>query len=142
MAHGRFLISQQESVSSRAAYWRSTVDSVDATDERQVVFRLKQADPDFDWVVSAGVDLLIPSKAQWDKEGKEGMGRRPVGTGPYQYVSHAVGRNYVFEAVPYKHWRQTPDFKVLEMRWANEDATRLAMLLSGEVQVAQLPNDL
>lgn len=42
-----------------------------------------------------------------------------------------------------KHWRgEQPQFEELEIRWAREDATRLALLLSKEAHLADLPKDL
>ena len=140
VVHSRTLPAREDSLHSNKKYW-SAVDA-EAIDDLQVAFHLKNGDPDFEWFAAATQDLLIQSAAQWAKEGKEGVGRQPAGTGPYQYVSRAIGQNLVFERVPYKHWRITPDFRELELKFAREPATRLAMLLVGEAHASLLPTDL
>ncbi len=47
-----------------------------------------------------------------------------------------------YERVPYKHWRVIPDFPEFQFRWLKEPSTRQAALLTGEVHVATLPEDL
>ena len=87
-------------------------------------------------------DLRIVSKAQWDKEGVEGFDKRPAGTGSYRYVERQLGQSITYERVD-NHWRgEQPAFKELEIRISREDSTRLAMLLTGEAHVVDLPREL
>ena len=44
-----------------------------------------------------------------------------------------------FEAVPYDHWRVNPEFKRLRISTTPEDLTRLAMLLTGEANMVDVP---
>jgi len=85
---------------------------------------------------------LILSKAHFDAQGQAGVENSPVGTGPYQYVERAQGAHILFERVPYKHYRITPDFPELQIIFVKEHSTRLAMLLAGEAHIAALPSDL
>jgi ABC-type transport system substrate-binding protein len=47
-----------------------------------------------------------------------------------------------YQRTPYQHWRTTPGFPEFEFRFINEASTRLAALITGEVQIAELPDDL
>lgn len=143
VVHSHFGITQTGSLASDAGAWRAIIDNFQVAADPQLVFNLKRPEPDLLYDVSArSGNLLMVSKAQWDAEGKEGMGRRPAGTGSYQFVERQLGRFVRFERVPYKHWRVTPEFKELEMRFVKEDATRLAMLLAEEAHIVELPRDL
>lgn len=64
-----------------------------------------------------------------------------AGTGPWQYVSRTPSENLIFQRFE-DHYRKVPDFKELEFRIINEDSTRLASLLAGEVDMTLLPPDL
>jgi peptide/nickel transport system substrate-binding protein len=65
-----------------------------------------------------------------------------AGTGPYQYDERSDGSYIRFKRVPYQHWRVTPDFEELELRFISEESTRLAALLAGEVHITPLATDL
>jgi ABC-type transport system substrate-binding protein len=69
------------------------------------------------------------------------MRQKPAGTGSYQYKERRLGEYIRFERVD-NHWRQTPEFKELEMRFPPEDVTRLAALLAGETHIADIPRSL
>ncbi len=127
--HAVFLITQPESVQSDASTWRTLMgvaktdtsedvakkveQGVDIIDDYTVVFRLKQAVPEFVETISANTDLVIESKARWDAGGKELYGQKVVG-----------------------------NIRELEFRWVPEDVTRLATLLSGEVHISDVPRAL
>ena len=143
VAHTRFVLGPQEgNLNTFRTVWAETVDTVEVVDDHRVVFRLTKPDPNLDFFLSLSGDLGILSKDQWDQEGQEGMEQRLVGTGPYQYLERSVGQSIAYERVPYEHWRvSTPDFREMEQVWAPESATRLAMLLTGEAHMAELPRD-
>jgi len=85
--------------------------------------------------------LFIYSKAQYDAEGLEGYDNRPAGTGAYMFVESSPGR-ILFRRVE-DHWSgHTPDFEELEFRFVPETATRLAMLETGEADIAVLNSEL
>ena len=143
VAHTRLLLGPQEgNLNTFRDVWANTVETVEVVDDHRVVFRLSKPDPNLDFFLSLSGDLAMLSKDQWDQEGQEGMEERLVGTGPYQYLEREVGQSIVYERVPYEHWRiPHPDFREIEQVWAPESATRLAMLLTGEAHMAELPRD-
>ncbi|MBI3329365.1 MAG: hypothetical protein HYZ81_22010 [Nitrospinae bacterium] len=116
--------------------------SVQTRDDYTVVFKLLRPETNLDFVLSAQAgNLLIHSKAQWDKEGLAGTQKRPAGTGPWQFVEQQLGQWLLFRRVE-NHWRKTPEFKEFQILFGPEEATRLAMLLAGEVHVTEVSRDL
>lgn len=128
-----------------ANYWRATLDKVEVVNDYEVVYRLKQPDGNFisTYISDQVGGMQVWSKARLDKIDYPTMQSGPlVGTGPYQFVTRAQGQAIRFERVPYQHWRITPDFPEFELRWIKEPSTRIAALLTGEVHVTTLPEDL
>jgi len=123
---------------------KQSIASVDVVNDYEVNIVIKQKNSDLlNMISQAQGGFEIMSKASFDKNGDPNMTTPPVaGTGPYQYKSRAQGQNFVFERVPYKHWSTTPDFPEFEFRWMKEASTRLAALLTGEIHMTSLPNDL
>src|SRR5439155_4773584 len=57
--------------------------------------------------------------------------------GPYRFVRQQAGILVEFEAFT-EYWRKTPSVKTLIMRGVAEEATRVALLQTGEADVANL----
>ncbi len=132
----------EDNLNSFRNTWATTVADVEVVDDYTVVFKLAKPDPGLDFFFSLSGDLVMLSKNQWDQEGQGGVEQRLVGTGPYQYLEREVGQSISYERVPYEHWRiPKADFREMEQVWAPESATRLAMLLTGEAHMAELPRD-
>src|SRR5215813_6608218 len=140
VAHSFSLTQRQEAKMTLGPFWRG-VEEVKVVNDYQVVFRMKKPATTMDYAVSRAGDFRIVSKAQWDKEGLEGFDKRPAGTGSYRYVGRQQGISITFERQD-NHWGEKPAFKQLEFRIVREEPTRLAMLLSGEAQIADLPREL
>ena len=107
-------------------------------------FKMRLASPQVD-VASWWFNILVipcaavRSSAQHAAEGDAMFETGPAGTGAYQFVSRTLKDTAVFEAVPYDHWRVNPEFKNLKLTSAPEDLTRLAMLLTGEANMVDVP---
>ena len=63
----------------------------------------------------------------------------PAGTGGYQFVNRELKEYTEYEAVPYDHWRVNPEFKRLRISTTPEDLTRLALLLTDEANMVDVP---
>jgi ABC-type transport system substrate-binding protein len=132
-----------ESLSTEAAFWRDNIrGNLEVLDNHKIVFRLPQARLDVLELSRNDRYSQILSKAHFDAEGQAGVETNPVGTGPYQQVERRQGAYVLYQRVPYQHYRVTPDFPELQIFFVKEHATRLAMLLAGEVHIAALPADL
>jgi peptide/nickel transport system substrate-binding protein len=108
---------------------------VEAPDPSRVRFRLKQPWPDFltFYASATGAGWIVPKKYV-EKVGDEGFKKAPVGAGPYKFVSFTPGVELVVEAFD-QYWRKTPNVKRLVFRVISDEATRLAALKRGEVDI-------
>ena len=89
-------------------------------------------------------NFFIYSKTQWDAVGEAGYAEWPVGTGPWQLETPNVEKSAFdieYSRVP-NHWRQSPFWGQMAMYDVPESAVRLAIILSGEAFIAELPRDL
>jgi len=115
---------------------KNRISAVEVADPRRVVFRLNAPWPDFltFYATNTGAGWVVPKK-YIEKVGDEGFKKAPVGAGPYKFVSFNPGVELVLEAFePY--WRKPPSIKRLVMRVIPDEATRLAALKRGEVDIA------
>ena len=145
--HSVWAVGQPGSTASDAGYWptlagrgktsEEIAGQFEIVNDHQIVFKLKRADPELLEVVSSHRDLVMESKARWDKDGLEGYRKKIVGTGPFRFKERQLGQYVLHERVD-NHWRQTPEFKELEFRWVQEEVTRLATLVSGEVHMSDI----
>src|SRR5215204_1728483 len=137
-------IMQEDSQHGNSGYFRGLIDGIDIVNDYEVVVRLKRPDADFLNVsgeLVSGVEMK--SKAHFDAEGRPSITGKPTaGTGAYQFKERAQGQYIRFERVPYQHWRATPEFPELEIRFQRENSTRLAAMLAGESHITVLPEDL
>jgi ABC-type transport system substrate-binding protein len=141
VVHSHSFMLRPESTATLAPFWRG-VEEVKAVNDHQVVFRMKKPSTTMPYAVSRAGDLRMVSKAQFDREGVEGLDRRPAGTGAYRYVARKPGLSVTYERVD-NHWSGLkPAYKELEFRLAREESTRLALVLSGEAQIADMPREL
>src|SRR4030095_5993354 len=66
---------------------------------------------------------------------EEAFKKAPVGAGPYKFVSFNPGLELVLEAFE-GYWRKPPSVKRLTVRVIPDEATRLAALKRGEIDIA------
>jgi peptide/nickel transport system substrate-binding protein len=115
---------------------KERVAGVDTPDATHVRIRLKQPWPDFltFYTNATGAGWIVPRKYV-EKVGDEGFKKAPVGAGPYKFVSFTPGVELVLEAFE-QYWRKPPSVKRLVLRVIPDEATRLAALKRGEVDIA------
>jgi peptide/nickel transport system substrate-binding protein len=113
------------------------VREVEIVDPYRVRFHLHQPWPDFMTyygTLATGAGWIVPKK-YLEKVGDDGFKKHPIGLGPYKFVSHMPGIELVMEAVE-NYWRKVPHVKRLVFKSVPEPATRLALLKTGEVDIA------
>jgi peptide/nickel transport system substrate-binding protein len=76
---------------------------------------------------------MLPPKYAAEK-GNQGMALRPVGTGPYKFVSLVKDDQMVVEAFD-RHWRGVPSIQRIVFKPVPEPFTRTAALRNGEVDL-------
>src|SRR5271157_4967535 len=115
---------------------KQRVAAVETPDAQHVRFRLKEPWPDFltFYAGVSGAAWIVPRKYV-TQVGDEGFKKAPIGAGPYRFVSFTPGVELVLEAFE-GYWRQTPKVKRLVMKVIPEEATRLAALKRGEIDIA------
>jgi peptide/nickel transport system substrate-binding protein len=119
-----------------AAFIKEHVAAIETPDPRHVVFRLRRPWPDFLLYYSSvtGAGWIVPKKYV-ESVGEDGFKKQPIGAGPYKFVSFIPGVELVMEAFD-GYWRKTPTVKRLVWKVIPDEATRLAALKRGEVDIA------
>ncbi|HTI81341.1 MAG TPA: ABC transporter substrate-binding protein [Acetobacteraceae bacterium] len=112
------------------------VASVETPDARHITFRLKNPWPDFItfYAATTGAGWIVPKK-YLEQVGDEGFKKAPIGAGPYKFVSFTPGVELILEANE-SYWRKPVSVKRLVLKVIPEEATRLAALKNGEVDIA------
>jgi ABC-type transport system substrate-binding protein len=125
-------------------YWVSmemdkTVDSIEATDEHTVVFKLKRVDAPF--LANLGMDFAdIISPTAFLKNPKEFV-RNPVGTGPFKFVEWVKDDRIVLQKNP-DYWdkKTGPYLDKVVFRAIPDNSVRFLELKTGNIHVCQFPN--
>ena len=131
------------SITTYVAQWKNFMDpsvpeaNFEILSPHEIKFNWAQPQLDFELFVSRIIDFTIINGDHYDSEGNN-YRDNPIGTGPYQLLEHRLAEGFIYERVPYEHYRITPDFPELEYRFTPEPTTRLAQLLANEAHIAQL----
>jgi peptide/nickel transport system substrate-binding protein len=120
-----------------ATVLKEKVARVEIVDPRVIRFHLKEVWPDFMTFygsTASAAGLVVPKK-YYKEVGDEGFKKRPVGAGPYKFVSDKPGIEVVLEAFP-QYWRHPPIVKTIVMRSVPDSTTRALMVKTGEADIA------
>jgi peptide/nickel transport system substrate-binding protein len=120
-----------------ASLFKDKLQAVEIVDPYLVRLHLREPWPDFMTYLgtpATSVGWIVP-KQYIERVGDEGFKKHPIGAGPYKFVRQREGIELVLEAYD-GYWRKVPHVKTLVMRSVPEDATRLAMLKTGEADIA------
>lgn len=122
---------------SSAKQLQEKVQAVEILDAHRLRFVLHAPWPDFLTVYSA-----LVSRAAWvvpkqyvERVGDEGFKRHPIGLGPYRFVRVDPGVVLVVEAYD-RYWRKPLAIQHILFKSVPDPATRLAMLKTGEADIA------
>ena len=116
---------------------KARVRQVEVVDGHVIRFHLKEAWPDFItfYGTTATASGIVLPRKYFEQAGADGFRARPIGAGPYRFVSQRQGIDVTLEAFP-GHWRKAPNIKKLTMKSVPDSTTRLAMVKSGETDYA------
>ncbi|MBN1304176.1 MAG: hypothetical protein JXA13_07045 [Anaerolineales bacterium] len=111
--------------------------SIEATDEKTVVFTLCKSDPAFLSKVAFSPFAVYPKEwIKWSagEESRTSAGlEKPIGTGPYMVSEWKRGESITFTKNP-DYWGEAPlAADTLVFRWSTESAARLLELQAGTV---------
>ncbi len=128
-----------ESISWNAGDYRALFKSHTAIDDKTVEIEINQWD--VRWAAnqlnSQGQTMEIFSKKVFDERGRDWMLENIIGTGPFQLIEYRDDERIIAEAVD-NHHRHTPLIDQITYIEVPEAATRKAMMLTGEVDGADL----
>ena len=111
-------------------------DSIEIVDNQTIRFHF--TDPFLDFMIlygspASGAGWIVP-KAYYEKVGPDGFKKAPIGAGPYRFVRQQLGVQIEMEAFA-EYWRKAPSVKTLILKGIPEDATRAAVILTGEADI-------
>jgi ABC-type transport system substrate-binding protein len=113
-------------------------EALDIQDDYNFTWRLTKGEPLFESYASSGWVATMLSQDYMDAVGIEGYQDHPIGTGPFRFIELVIDSHISYERVD-GHWRQTPHFPELKFFYVREDSTRLAMQLTEETHIADIP---
>ena len=116
---------------------KARVKAVETPDPLTARFRLQEAWPDFMTfygTTATAAGIVLPRKYT-EQVGPEGFRAKPVGAGPYKFVSQRPGIDVTLEAFT-GYWRHAPYVKKLTLKSVPDSTTRLTMLKTGQTDYA------
>ena len=122
-------------ISPRAAAYAS-VDTIEARDDRTVVFRLKRPDNFLLTNLSTGAMGIVPAASGRD------FWQHPIGTGPFRFVSQQIDQDVTVERNPLS-WSVVPRLDRVRFAVVPDAITESLELEkgSGDVAINSLPMD-
>jgi peptide/nickel transport system substrate-binding protein len=129
---------RDDSTSDMKGVFTNFVKDVEVVNPYRVVFHMKA--PNWEILykfLETPPFFQIVSKKYFDKVGWQQAGKHPIGTGPYRFAEHKLGEYVRLEAVE-NYWGGVPRAKTLIIRGVSEEATRVAMLQTGALNLAPI----
>jgi peptide/nickel transport system substrate-binding protein len=138
-------IMSEESIAGPAGSMRKLIESVEAVDTYTAVIHMLAPFPELlrGYLTDANQTLIV-CKEYVETVGEEEANLHPIGTGAYTLAEeHEQAQPVVLKVVEgaENHWRVTPEFETITLLNVPEEATRVAMLLAGEVDLAPISYD-
>ena len=112
--------------------YKKQIKDIEIIDDYTIMFRWNIET--VDWIETFRA-MWITSKKYYEKVGKKKFFAQPVGSGSCRFISRVVDNKTIVEAVQ-NHWYYTPEFKKLVFWIVKDQSTRLAMLETGEADMA------
>ncbi|MEJ2665565.1 MAG: ABC transporter substrate-binding protein [Deinococcales bacterium] len=109
------------------------VDKITALNDYTVEIHTK--DP-FPVLLDRLSEFLVMPADYFQKVGADAFRKHPVGTGAYEFVSHTPDQQLVLKANP-NYWRGAPDIQQVVFKYIPEFSSRLAGLLTGELDIVK-----
>ncbi|MDO8672651.1 MAG: ABC transporter substrate-binding protein [Dehalococcoidia bacterium] len=130
-----------DSLHTDGVVWKAVIDRIDLKDDFTVALILKQ--PQFLLLKGfsdfGGSQAVLPKK-YIEEKGDDYFRSHPVGSGPWKFVKWEAGIRLELEAVE-SHWRAVPKFKNITLLNAPQEAPKVAMLKTGELDLAEVAPD-
>ncbi len=131
-----------ESTSASVSKFRRAIKDVVVVDPATVRVVLTEPWITFPYSLSSygGIEGVVLPKQYITRVGWQGFEEKPMGTGPWKFVEHKRGNSLEFERFG-DYWQGAPKFARLKVLLIPEQSTRLAMIQTGEADVADIAPD-
>ncbi|HTJ56461.1 MAG TPA: ABC transporter substrate-binding protein [Devosiaceae bacterium] len=91
-------------------------------------------------ITTAAPDPILPARIAYidlpsPATPADAKSDKPIGTGPYQFVSRDVGQSITLKAFD-GYWGSAPDFRDAQYVWRAEPTVRAGMIKTGEADIA------
>lgn len=127
---------------ARTPQWKAGIVSIDTPDAYTVVVKWNKPQLDFIDDLTVGMAFGVPSSKYVQSVSAAQAAAHPVGTGPYVFDSSSAGAFIKYKAAATAHWRVgVPSFQYIVIKAAAEEATRVAMLQTGQADLAPISLD-
>ena len=123
--------SSKESTNPWSPYLRRNFNSVETPDDYTFVYKTNKPEPQ---LITVFAWTRILPKNYIEKNGIDYFKKNPVGTGPYKFEKFVSETSMEYKANT-KHWRIMPAFAKIKEIQIPEEATRIAMLKRGDVDI-------
>jgi peptide/nickel transport system substrate-binding protein len=133
-----------DSIAGPAGMLRKLIAKIEAPEPYKVVFYLTSPFLEFNsGLVTNSNETPIICKKYVTTVGDEKANSHPIGTGVYTLLEFKRGTSIKLKMIEgvEKHWRVTPEFKEVTFLKVPEESTRVAMLKTGEVDLAPINYD-
>jgi peptide/nickel transport system substrate-binding protein len=133
-----------EAIAGPSSVLRRTIQEVRAPDPYKVEIELSIPDVDFiRGYLSNGQSLMIVSKSYFEAVGQEQANNQPIGSGAYEISEYDKDVSITLRLRGDREnlWRTSPDFQEIHFLAAPEEFTRVAMLKTGEADLAPVNFD-
>ncbi|MDE2335047.1 MAG: hypothetical protein KGK10_10965 [Rhodospirillales bacterium] len=130
---GRSIMDTKENPKSQFREYASTVTGYKVVNPTTITVSFTKPNPLFPIYLS---QIPVMPEARIAKEGRTAFAQHPIGTGPYKFISWLAQDHLILQAWD-GYWGTKPDFRHVRVESIPEGATRLAALLSGQVQYAE-----
>lgn len=114
----------------------AAIEKVEAPDPQTVVFHLKH--PYAPILQRATLGIVPKRLLEGQRLDAAAFNTRPVGTGPYRFVSWTPGDKIVLEANE-SYWGGAPEIKRLVLAFVPDDNARATRMAAGELDATVLP---
>jgi peptide/nickel transport system substrate-binding protein len=124
--------------SSGAPIYRQVIDDIQVVDRLTVKVVLKEplvTLPVYMGGQTGNEGIIVPKKYV-EQVGWEAFARKPIGSGPYKVVEQKIGDSIIYEANENYWGPARPMFTRIHNLQVPDESTRLAMLKSGQADVA------
>jgi len=113
------------------------LERIEVVDDHTIIFHFKEPFVDFLDLYNGGntgIGWIIPGH-YYERVGRDGFKARPLGAGPYKFVSQEAGVQMAFEAWD-GYWHRPPGVKAIVVKGIRDLAARMAGLQTGELDMA------